>query len=86
RHLPKFLFPAANLSEKDDGRGGAFSGSAIPRSGPEGEEIRVFYTEHVRDRQPEEQIQLSAVSRDGIVAGPSEIVMPLRPEGLNLTT
>ncbi|MEI1251368.1 glycoside hydrolase family 32 protein [Rhizobium aouanii] len=86
RHLPMFLFPAAHLSEKDDGRGGAFSGSAIPGAGPEGEEIRVFYTEHVRDRQPEEQIQLSAVSRDGIVAGPSEIVMPLRPEGLNLTS
>ncbi|MXN45632.1 glycoside hydrolase family 32 protein [Shinella kummerowiae] len=85
-HLPIFLFPAAHLSEKDDGRGGAFSGSAIPIAGPEGEEIRIFYTEHVRDRQPEEQIQLSAVSRDGIVAGTSKIVLPLRPEGLNLTT
>jgi beta-fructofuranosidase len=85
-HLPMFLFPAAHLSEKDDGRGGAFSGSAIPIAGPEGEEIRIFYTEHVRDRQPEEQIQLSAVSRDGIVAGASAIVLPLRPEGLNLTT
>jgi len=85
-HLPMFLFPAEHLSEKDDGRGGAFSGSAIPVAGPEGEEIRVFYTEHVRDRQPEEQIQLSAVSRDGIVAGPSEVVLPLRPDGLDLTT
>ena len=85
-HLPMFLFPADHLSERDDGRGGAFSGSAIPISGPEGEEIRVFYTEHVRDRQPEEQIQLSALSRDGIVAGASEVVLPVRPEGLNLTT
>ncbi|HEV7249265.1 MAG TPA: glycoside hydrolase family 32 protein [Shinella sp.] len=84
-HLPMFLFPADHLSESDDGRGGAFSGSAIPVSGLEGEEIRVFYTEHVRDRQPEEQIQLSAVSRDGIVAGSSETVLPLRPDGLNLT-
>lgn len=41
-HLPMFLFPAAHLSEKDDGRGGAFSGSAIPGTGPDGEEIRVF--------------------------------------------
>ncbi|KQV33580.1 MULTISPECIES: glycoside hydrolase family 32 protein [unclassified Rhizobium] len=81
-HLPMFLFPADHLSEDDDGRGGAFSGSAIAV----GEDIRVFYTEHVRDRQPEEQIQLSAVSRDGIVAGPSETVLPLRPEGLDLTT
>lgn len=85
-HLPMFLFPADHLSEKDDGRGGAFSGSAIPVSGPDGGEIRVFYTEHVRDRQPEEQIQLSALSRDGVVAGPSEVVLPVRPEGLNLTT
>ncbi|MBB3388206.1 beta-fructofuranosidase [Rhizobium sp. BK275] len=85
-HLPMFLFPADHLSERDDGRGGAFSGSAIPLSGPEGEEIRVFYTEHVRDRKPEEQIQLSAVSQDGIVASASEIVLPLRPEGLGLTT
>lgn len=81
-HLPVFLFPADHLSEKDDGRGGAFSGSAIP----DGDAIRVFYTEHVRDRQPEEQIQLAAVSHDGIVAGPSETVLPLRPEGLDLTT
>lgn len=84
-HLPMFLFPAEHLSEKDDGRGGAFSGSAIPVSGPDGEEIRVFYTEHVRDRQPEEQIQLSAISDDGIAAGASEVVLPLRPEGLDLT-
>ncbi|NVD42929.1 glycoside hydrolase family 32 protein [Ensifer sp. HO-A22] len=85
-HLPIFLFPAEHLSEKNDGRGGAFSGSTIPVSGLEGDEIRVFYTEHVRDRQPEEQIQLSACSRDGIVVGPSEVVLPLRPAGLNLTT
>lgn len=81
-HLPMFLFPAEHLSEKDDGRGGAFSGSAIPV----GDDIRLFYTEHVRDRQPEEQIQLSALSRDGVTAGASQIVLPLRPEGLNLTT
>ena len=81
-HLPMFLFPAEHLSERDDGRGGAFSGSAIPV----GEAIRVFYTEHVRDRQPEEQIQLTVLSRDGVTAEPSEIVLPLRPEGLNLTT
>lgn len=85
-HVPMFLFPADHLSEKDDGRGGAFSGSAVPVSGTDGDDIRVFYTEHVRDREPEEQIQLSAVSRDGIVAGPSEVILPIRPQGLNLTT
>ncbi len=81
-HLPMFLFPADYLSEKDDGRGGAFSGSAIAN----GEAIRLFYTEHVADRKPEEQIQLTAVSQDGITTGASDIILPLRPEGLNLTT
>jgi beta-fructofuranosidase len=85
-HLPIFLFPADHLSEKDDGRGGAFSGSAIAAGGTDSEEIRVFYTEHVIDRKPEEQIQLTAVSRNGIVAGASDIILPLRPEGLGLTT
>lgn len=81
-HQPVFLFPADHLSEKDDGRGGAFSGSAIAA----GDAIRVFYTEHVIDRTPEEQIQLTAVSQDGLLAGASDIILPLRPEGLNLTT
>lgn len=32
RHLPIFLFPSSDLSARADGRGGAFSGSAIPLS------------------------------------------------------
>ncbi len=76
-HQPVFLFPADHLSEKDDGRGGAFSGSAIAA----GDAIRVFYTEHVIDRTPEEQIQLTAVSQDGLLAGASDIILPLRPKG-----
>ncbi|MGF6177831.1 glycoside hydrolase family 32 protein [Ensifer sp. 4252] len=84
RHLPIFLFPSADLSARADGRGGAFSGSAIPLSSSE-PGIRVFFTEQVKDRQPEEQIQLTAVSRDQITAGAEEIILPQRPAGLDLT-
>lgn len=84
KHLPMFLFPAAELSARADGRGGAFSGSAIALAGEE-PGIRVFFTEQVKDREPEEQVQLTAVTRDGITAGPTEIILPERPAGLNLT-
>ncbi|TVZ72748.1 GH32 C-terminal domain-containing protein [Rhizobium mongolense] len=86
-HLPVFLFPAAELSARDDGRGGAFSGSAIPvaTEDGEGEQIRVFFTEQVRDRRPEEQIQLSAICADGIFVGNPSVVLPVRPERLGLT-
>ncbi|OCP35938.1 beta-fructofuranosidase [Ensifer sp. LC163] len=84
RHLPIFLFPSADLSVRADGRGGAFSGSAIPLS-PSEPGIRVFFTEQVKDREPEEQIQLTAVSRDQITAGAEEIILPERPAGLDLT-
>ncbi|WP_034854398.1 beta-fructofuranosidase [Sinorhizobium sojae] len=84
RHLPVFLFPSAELSTRADGRGGAFSGSAIRRSG-EAPGIRVFFTEQVKDREPEEQIQLTAVSDDLVTAGPAELVLAERPAGLDLT-
>lgn len=83
RHLPVFLFPSDDLSARADGRGGAFSGSAIPE--PEGPGLRVFYTEQVKDRAPEEQIQLTARSADGVSAGPSTILLPERPAGLDLS-
>ncbi len=85
KHLPLFLFPASELSERADGRGGAFSGSAIPVAGRDGEEIRVFFTEQMRDRKPEEQIQLSALCRDELSAETAAIILPARPEGLDLT-
>ncbi|ASY72131.1 beta-fructofuranosidase [Sinorhizobium fredii USDA 205] len=84
RHLPIFLLPSAELSARPDGRGGAFSGSAIPLAG-EKPGIRVFFTEQVKDRLPEEQIQLTAVTGDQISAGPAEIILPARPAGLDLT-
>ncbi|MBB3398582.1 MULTISPECIES: glycoside hydrolase family 32 protein [unclassified Rhizobium] len=84
KHLPIFLFPSDQLSQRNDGRGGAFSGSAIPGNGPDGS-IRVFFTEQVRDRKPEEQIQLCALSGDGLVAQAPSIVLRERPQGLDLT-
>lgn len=82
RHLPLFLTPNGDLSQRPDGRGGAFSGSAIPA---EDGGIRVFFTEQVKDRQPEEQDQWSTISTDGVTAGPAFLVVPERPPGLGLT-
>ncbi|OHV79835.1 GH32 C-terminal domain-containing protein [Ensifer sp. LCM 4579] len=84
RHLPVFLFPSTELSKRADGRGGAFSGSAIPRSGGE-PGIRVFFTEQVKDREPEEQIQLTAVSEDLVTSDPATLALAERPVGLDLT-
>jgi beta-fructofuranosidase len=83
-HQPVFLFPSAELSARADGRGGAFSGSAIPLEG-ETCGIRVFFTEQVRDRAPDEQMQLTAVSRDLVTAETPEIILPERPSGFDLT-
>jgi len=83
-HQPIFLFPSAELSTRADGRGGAFSGSAIPLA-ENASGIRVFFTEQVKDRAPEEQVQLTAVSRDLVTADTPEIVLPERPSGLDLT-
>lgn len=85
RHLPVFLFPSNELSQRDDGRGGAFSGSAIPTGNDENGDFRIFFTEQVRDRKPEEQIQLTATGGDGLRANASSIVLPARPDGLGLT-
>lgn len=82
RHLPMFLMPNAELSQRPDGRGGVFSGSAIAEDDGA---IRVFYTEQVKDRTPEEQNQWSAVSTDGLTAGHAALVVPERPAGLGLT-
>lgn len=84
KHQPIFLFLSAGLSARADGRGGAFSGSAIPLA-EDASGIRVFFTEQVKDRAPEEQIQLTAVSRDLVTADTPEIILPERPPGLDLT-
>ncbi|ANK88675.1 MULTISPECIES: GH32 C-terminal domain-containing protein [unclassified Rhizobium] len=82
-HLPIFLPPSDALAARADGRGGAFSGSAIPLDGAG---IRIFFTEHMKDRQPEEQIQFTATSGDLVNVEPPNLILPARPEGLGLTT
>ncbi len=80
RHLPVFLHPMAGLAESRK-KGGIFSGSTVA----EGNGLRVFFTDHWDDRQPEQEIQSTALSPDGIHAGPAEVILPDRPMGLNLT-
>ena len=83
RHLPVFLFPSEELSVRPDKRGGAFSGSAIARADAPG--IRVFFTEKIADRTPEQEIQLTAISTDLFSAGAAEVFLPHRPDGEGLT-
>ncbi|GEO83508.1 MULTISPECIES: GH32 C-terminal domain-containing protein [Alphaproteobacteria] len=83
RHLPVFLFPSEDLSARPDKRGGAFSGSAIPL--PSGPGIRVFFTDKVSGRQPEQEIQMSAVSADLFTAGEATVILPHRPQDEGLT-
>ena len=83
RHLPIFLFPSEDLTTRPDKRGGAYSGSTIPLV--EGTGIRVFFTEQVQDRVPEQQIQLTATSSDLIMAGQAEVILGHRPDGQGLT-
>ncbi|OHV18863.1 glycoside hydrolase family 32 protein [Rhizobium sp. RMa-01] len=84
-HLPIFLFPSDELATRADGRGGAFSGSAIALSGGEAG-LRIFFTEHMKDREPEEQVQFTAISRDLVNVEPADLILPARPAGLGLTT
>ncbi len=83
RHLPIFLFPSEDLMGRPDRRGGAFSGSAIALPNAPG--IRVFFTEKVQDRAPEQEIQMTATSSDLFSAGQAEVILPSRPEGEGLT-
>ncbi|MBX4958411.1 glycoside hydrolase family 32 protein [Rhizobium lentis] len=83
-HLPVFLPPSEEIAARADGRGGAFSGSAIALPGEAG--LRIFFTEHVKDREPEEQVQFTAVTRDFVKAEPATLILPARPAGLDLTT
>lgn len=82
-HLPIFLPPSDELAARADGRGGAFSGSAVALDGAG---MRVFFTEHMKDREPEEQIQFTATSRDLVHVEPASLILPARPAGLGLTT
>ncbi|OWV85852.1 beta-fructofuranosidase [Rhizobium sp. N122] len=84
-HLPIFLPPSDQLAARADGRGGAFSGSAIALPCDE-TGLRIFFTEHMKDREPEEQVQFTAISRDLVNIEPASLILPARPAGLGLTT
>ncbi|MGF0537442.1 GH32 C-terminal domain-containing protein [Agrobacterium sp. ES01] len=84
RHLPIFLFPSEALRARPDKRGGAFSGSAIPLANGPG--IRVFFTEQEKGREPEPEIQMTAVSPDLFSAGHAEMLLGERPKNEGLTS
>lgn len=75
-HLPVFLHPRPVLLAEPSLQGGAFSGSAIAR--PQGG-LRIFHTDREDDRLPMQEWQMTAVSLDGIAAGPSTPVIDDRP-------
>lgn len=83
RHMPVFLFPSEDLTARPDKRGGAFSGSAIPLSNGPG--IRVFFTEKVNGRIPEQEIQMTATSADLFTAGEASVLLAQRPAGEGLS-
>ncbi len=82
RHQPVFLLPPEVFATEPGLRGGAFSGSAMEA---EGGGLRVFFTDHVDDREPEQEMQATALSRDGLRLEPPVTILPSRPEGLGLT-
>ncbi|MGV8938310.1 MAG: glycoside hydrolase family 32 protein [Allorhizobium sp.] len=83
RHMPIFLFPSEDLRTRPDRRGGAFSGSAIPLANGPG--IRVFYTDQEKNREPEEEIQMTATSGDLFSAGEASVFLAERPQNQGLT-
>ncbi len=75
-HLPVFLHPWPVMLAEAGRAGGAFSGSAI--AGPDGG-LRIFHTDREDGRSPEQEWQMTAVSRDFLSAGPSVAVIEDRP-------
>ncbi|MFO1141842.1 MAG: GH32 C-terminal domain-containing protein [Amaricoccus sp.] len=74
-HLPVFLHPRPEMLADPARKGGAYSGSAIPRA--EGG-LRIFYTDR-EDGRPEQEWQMTAVSADLLAVGPSSTVVDRRP-------
>jgi sucrose-6-phosphate hydrolase SacC (GH32 family) len=60
-HLPIFLLPDPSVGLHNEGKGGIFSGSAVPM--PWG--LRIFYTDNYFGRKPME-LQRMVDTRDGI--------------------
>ena len=62
-HLPIFLLPDPRVGLENDGKGGIFSGSAIPLEMPQA--LRVFYTDSYGGRSPME-FQRMVTTFDGV--------------------
>lgn len=74
-HLPVFLHPRAELLETEGPAAGAYSGS-VRR---EGQGLRVFFTDHEEDREPEMERQMTVFSPDGISVGEARTIVGQRP-------
>jgi beta-fructofuranosidase len=74
-HLPVFLHPRRELLEVSGSGAGAFSGSVRAEEGG----LRVFFTDHEDDREPEMEWQMTAVSTDGVTLGEPRAVIDARP-------
>lgn len=77
-HCPVFLQPSLEVLSDVNGKGGCYSGSAVPTVDPLG--LRVYYTAHVSRHLPDVQRQLSAVSHDLISPAVSDEVPLQRPK------
>ena len=80
-HLPIFLLPDPSVGLHNEGKGGIFSGSAVPM--PWG--LRIFYTDNYFGRKPME-LQRMVDTRDGIHPfGRAQTIIPEGPIEYNLT-
>lgn len=73
-HCPVFLLPEADVAADAKAKGGCFSGSAIPL--PDGDGLRVYFTEHQSHREGDMERQRSVVTRD-LIAPQSLAEVPL---------
>lgn len=73
-HCPVFLLPEPDVAADAKAKGGCFSGSAIPL--PDGDGLRVYFTEHQSRRDGDMERQRSVVTRD-LIAPQSLAEVPL---------
>lgn len=78
--LPVTFFPQPELQDRDDLRGGAFSGSSLVEGGV----LSAYFTRHYGaiDRSWAEEIQVVATSDDGITFSDETVVLKPELEGV----
>ena len=74
-HQPIALLPREDLVRGVGKQGGAYSGTALPRAYG----MRLFYTDREDGRMPIREQQMTAVLHDGMVAGPSSLLLDTHP-------